>query len=229
MNLGLKPQSYEGKWCVRIAILLFEQVTALDIAGPYKVLSYLPDAEVICVGERVGPVRNEKGTLGLMVDAALPDVPDPDIILIPGGPGQLRCMSTQAILNWLRTTDRHTKWTTSVCTESPLLAAAGIIKGRKATTHWLAFDQLSNFGVTPVSERVVFDGKYATAAGVSAGIDMALSLCAKINGEYAAQAIQLGLEYDPQPPFNAGSVKKAPSEIVQLLRSRSEKILKVAS
>jgi transcriptional regulator GlxA family with amidase domain len=128
------------------------------------------------------------------------------------------------VLDWLRTVDETTTWTTSVCTGSLILAAAGLLTGRRATSHWLALDELRRLGAEPVTERVVFDGKLVTAAGVSAGIDMALTLAARIAGDTVAQAIQLGIEYDPQPPFDAGSPQKAPAEVVQFLRANSPRI-----
>jgi transcriptional regulator GlxA family with amidase domain len=140
---------------------------------------------------------------------------------VPGGPGEVGTRAGGPALDWVRTVHETTTWTTSVCTGSLVLAAAGLLNGKRATSHWLAMEQLARLGAQPVSERVVFDGKVVTAAGVSAGIDMALSLAARIGGDHVAQAIQLGIEYDPQPPFDAGSPAKAPAELVSLLRDRS--------
>jgi transcriptional regulator GlxA family with amidase domain len=206
---------------MRIAILLFDKMTALDAIGPYEVLRFAADAEVVFTGKKVGEVRAGGGTLGLVVDRPLADVPSADILLVPGGPGQVDLMDDAEVLEWLRQVDQTSSWTTSVCTGSLVLAAAGLLDGRKATTHWLAMDQLSAYGVVPTERRVVFDGKYVTAAGVSAGIDMALELANRIAGDIAAQAIQLGLEYDPQPPHDAGSPDKAPAEIVANMRENS--------
>jgi transcriptional regulator GlxA family with amidase domain len=177
------------------------------------------------VAEHPGPVTDEKGTLTLSAQAALADVPRPDVIVVPGGPGQDAQMADGPVHQWLRAADQASTWTTSVCTGSLILAAAGLLAGRRATTHWLAMDQLDQLGTTPVTERVVFDGKYVTAAGVSSGIDMGLALAGRIAGDGVAQAIQLVIEYDPRPPYDAGSPDRAPAEIVAGLRSRSRFIL----
>jgi transcriptional regulator GlxA family with amidase domain len=210
---------------MQIAILLFDRFTVLDAIGPHQVLSGLPGAEVAFVAERPGPIRDEVGSLILSAQTGLPDVPHPDIIVVPGGPGQNNQMQDGPVHEWLRTADRTSVWTTSVCTGSLILAAAGLLSGRRATSHWLALEELGQLGATPVSERVVFDGKYVTAAGVSAGIDMALTLAGQIAGDNVAQAIQLMIEYDPQPPYAAGSPDHAPAEIVRRLRTRSRFLL----
>jgi putative intracellular protease/amidase len=204
-----------------IAILLFDDFTALDAVGPYEVLSRLPGAVVTFVGKEARPVRTDTQRLALTADAAIAEVESADILLVPGGPGQMALMDDEAVLDWVRRIDATSTWTTSVCTGSLVLAAAGLLQGKRATTHWLALEQLREFGAEPTSERVVFDGKVVTAAGVSAGIDMALTLAARIGGDDLAKAIQLGIEYDPQPPFDAGSPQKAPEPIVELLRSMS--------
>jgi transcriptional regulator GlxA family with amidase domain len=152
--------------------------------------------------------------------AGLPDVPRPDVIVVPGGPGQHDQMQDGPVHEWLRTADQATTWTTSVCTGSLILAAAGLLAGRRATTHWLAVEELGQLGATPVTDRVVFDGKYVTAAGVSSGIDMGLALAGRICGDHVAQSIQLMIEYDPQPPYDAGSPDRAPAEIVDGMRAR---------
>jgi transcriptional regulator GlxA family with amidase domain len=206
---------------MNIAILLYDKFTALDAIGPYEVLSRLPGASVTFVAAEPGPVSTDNGMLALLVGHSLEDVSQPEIVLVPGGPGEVAARAGGAALDWLRAVDRTSTWTTSVCTGSLVLAAAGLLDGRRATTHWLAFDELRRLGAEPVDERVVFDGKLVTAAGVSAGIDMALALAARIAGDQVAQAIQLGIEYDPQPPFDAGSPHKAPAAVVELLRSRS--------
>jgi putative intracellular protease/amidase len=210
---------------MQIAILLFEGITPLDAVGPYEVLRNLPGAQVVFVGGQVGPVRSEGGQLGLIVDAELADVPSPEVVLVPGGPGQVALMDDEAVQAWLRAVDATSTWTTSVCTGSLVLAAAGLLAGRRATSYWLALDQLAALGAVPTEERVVVDGKYMTAAGVSAGIDMALTLAAHIAGDEVAQALQLGVEYDPHPPFDAGSPRTAPPEVVARLRARSRFIL----
>jgi putative intracellular protease/amidase len=210
---------------VHIAILLFNRFTALDAVGPYDVLSHLPGADVVFVAERPGPVVNEVGTLRLVADAALEDVPRPDVIVVPGGPGQNAHMHDGPVQQWLRTADAHSTWTASVCSGSLLLAAAGLLAGRRATTHWLRHDDLAPLGAIPIAERVVFDGKYVTAAGVSAGLDMAFALAGHIAGDATAQAIQLAHEYDPQPPYQAGTPAKAPRAITEALLARRSAIV----
>ncbi|MCW3028159.1 MAG: glutamine amidotransferase [Solirubrobacterales bacterium] len=206
---------------MNIAILLYDKLTALDAIGPYEVLSRLPGATVTFVAQTPGPVRTDNGMLTILAEKAIDEVQAPDILLVPGGPGEVAARAGGPTLDWVRTAHETTTWTTSVCTGSLVLAAAGLLNGRRATSHWLALEQLARLGAQPVSERVVFDGKIVTAAGVSAGIDMALALAATIAGDQVAQAIQLGIEYDPQPPFDAGSPAKAPAEIVSLLRRGS--------
>jgi transcriptional regulator GlxA family with amidase domain len=210
---------------MQIAILLFDRVTSLDAVGPYQVLAGLPDTDVVFVGERLGPVRSDDGRLGLVVDATLDQVSTPDVVVVPGGPGQSDHMTEGPVHRWLRAVDQHTTWTTSVCTGALILAGAGLLKGRRATTHWLALEQLATWDATPVHERVVIDGKYATAAGVSAGIDMALTLAGHLAGDTVAQRIQLGIEYDPQPPYQAGSPDTAPEDIVAGMRAHSRFVL----
>lgn len=206
---------------MNIAIVLYDRFTALDAIGPYEVLSRLPGATVAFVAPEAGPVRTDNGMLTLLAERSLAEVPQPDVVLVPGGPGEVAARAGGATLEWLAEADRTSTWTTSVCTGSLILAAAGLLDGRRATSHWLAMEELRRLGAQPVDERVVFDGKLVTAAGVSAGIDMALALVARIAGETVAQAIQLGIEYDPQPPFDAGSPHKAPAETVELLRNLS--------
>jgi len=206
---------------MNIAIVLYERFTALDAIGPYEVLSRLPGASVTFLAAEPGPVRTDNGMLTLLAEHSLEHLTRPDIVLVPGGPGEVAARAGGSVLEWLVEADRRSKWTTSVCTGSLVLAAAGLLDGKRATTHWLALPELRRLGARPVSERVVFDGKIVTAAGVSAGIDMALTLAARIAGDAVAQAIQLGIEYDPQPPFDAGAPEKAPAEVVELLRARS--------
>jgi transcriptional regulator GlxA family with amidase domain len=206
---------------MKIAIVLYDRLTALDAIGPYEVLSRLPGAELSFVGAQAGPVRTDNGMLTLIAEHGVAELPEPDIVLVPGGPGEVSERAGGDLLEWLAAVDRTTTWTTSVCTGSLILASAGLLTGRRATSHWLALGELARLGAQPVSERVVFDGKYVTAAGVSAGIDMALTLVAQIAGPELAQAIQLGIEYDPQPPFEAGSPAKAPAAIVAALEGSS--------
>ncbi|MET9534348.1 MULTISPECIES: DJ-1/PfpI family protein [unclassified Streptomyces] len=210
---------------MQIAIVLFDRFTALDAVGPYEMLCRVPDAETVFVAERTGPVRNDSGSLALVADRTLGEVPRPDIVVVPGGPGQTAQMENGTLLGWLRAADAASTWTTSVCTGSLLLAAAGLLKGRRATSHWLALEALTAFGAEPTGERVVTDGKFITAAGVSSGIDMGLTLVGRVAGDRHAQAVQLGTEYDPQPPYDAGSPQKAPADVVEELRGRSRFIL----
>jgi transcriptional regulator GlxA family with amidase domain len=204
---------------MRIAVLTFDGMTALDAIGPYEVLSRLPDAELDFVAKQAGPKRTDTGRLGFEADRSLEQVPDPDIVLVPGGEGNRPLLEDQEVLGWLRSAHEASRWTTSVCTGSLVLGAAGILEGRRATSHWAYLDSLRSYGAEPVSERVVEDGKLITAAGVSAGIDMALHLARRASGDEVAQAIQLGIEYDPDPPLDAGSPHKAPDSIVELVRS----------
>jgi transcriptional regulator GlxA family with amidase domain len=206
---------------VQIAILLYDRFTALDAVGPYEILSRLPGAEVVFTAERPGPVRADTGMLAITADAALEDVSHPDIALVPGSPAPEPQMEDGAVREWLRRADAATSWTTSVCTGSLILASAGLLAGRRAATHWLELDRLRELGARPTGERVVIDGKYVTAAGVSAGIDMALDLSARIAGTGTAQAIQLMTEYSPHPPLNAGSPATAPPDLVIRMRRRS--------
>jgi transcriptional regulator GlxA family with amidase domain len=206
---------------MQIAIVLFPRLTVLDAIGPYQTLADLPGGEVLFVAEQAGPVRDESGQLALVADAALADVPHPDVVLVPGGPGTDALTGGGAVADWLRAVDQTTTWTTSVCTGSLTLAAAGLLTGRRATSHWLAMEQLARLGAVPAAERVVFDGKYVTAAGVSAGIDMGLTLAGRLAGDEVAQATQLMLEYDPQPPYAAGSTRTAPADITARLRAES--------
>ena len=206
---------------MEIAILVYPRFTAMDAVGPYEVLSRLPGARVTFVAEHAQAYRTDTGQLALLADATLDEIPTPEIALVPGGPGQVALMEDGPVHAWLRAADAGSTWTASVCTGSLILAAAGLLAGRRATSNWQALDELRGLGAEVVPERVVFDGKYATSAGVTAGLDMALALAAKIAGEQVAQAIQLGIEYDPQPPFDAGSPEKAPAEIVEAVRAYS--------
>lgn len=199
---------------MQIAFLLYDRFTALDIVGPYDVLGRMPGADSVFVSQRPGPVRNESGSLGLVADRSLEEVARPDIVVVPGGFGTRLLLDHEPLLGWLRQVHESTTWTTSVCTGSLLLAAAGLLDGVPASTHWLARDRLASLGAQPVPDRVVRRGKIIAAAGVSAGIDMALRLAALIHGDAVAQAIQLGIEYDPQPPFDAGAPEKAPPDVL---------------
>ncbi|MEU2878507.1 DJ-1/PfpI family protein [Streptomyces sp. NPDC007070] len=210
---------------MQIAVVLYDRFTALDAVGPYEILQRLPDARVVFVAEQAGPVRTDTGALALVADQALAEVTAPDVVVVPGGPGQSALMDHAPLLDWLRAADATSTWTTSVCTGSLLLGAAGLLQGRRATSHWLALDQLPALGAEPTGERVVVDGKYVTGAGVSAGIDMALTLTGRIAGDDVARSVQLGTEYDPRPPYDAGSPDTAPAHLVDALRARSRFLL----
>jgi putative intracellular protease/amidase len=203
---------------MRIAILLFDRVTALDAIGPYEVLSRLPGAQLDFVAAKPGIVRTDTDRLGLEADRSIAEVASPDVILVPGGEGNRPLLRDEPVLSWLRSAHDDSRFTTSVCTGSLVLGAAGILDGLEATSHWAYLEYLASFGATPVAERVVQDGKVITAAGVSSGIDMALHLAARLAGDEAAKAIQLGIEYDPDPPFDTGSPDKAPEHLVDALR-----------
>ena len=205
---------------MRIAIPLFDQMTALDAIGPYEVLQRLPGATVTFVGERAGStVRTDNGFLGLVVDAAYDDVPDPDVVVVPGGVGTRAMLADHPILPWVQRAHETSRFTTSVCTGSLVLAAAGLLDGLTATTHWGAYETLRKLGAEPTGQRVVehLDARIVTAAGVSSGIDMALRLSELLVDDVAAKAMQLMIEYDPQPPFDAGSVEKAGDEVMTRL------------
>ncbi len=209
-----------------IAIAAFENMAALDAIGPFEVLAHLPDATIHWVGLAPGVVRTEEGAgVGINIDETFEDVPHPDVIVIPGGHGEHALRDNDRFMAWLLAAHETSTWTTSVCTGSLLLGSAGLLKGLKATSHWLALDALKDFGAEPTLERVVEQGKIITAAGVSSGIDMALTLVARIAGDFVAQTIQLGIEYDPQPPFDAGSPLKAPKESVEFLQASSRFLL----
>ena len=203
---------------MQVVIPIFDGFTALDAVGPYEVLARVPGAEVVFAALEPGPKRAQTGALALHADCALSQVPNPQVLVVPGGFGTRALIDDEPLLDWIRTAHETSDWTTSVCTGSLLLGAAGLLRGLRATSHWLSLDRLREFGAEPTGERVVEDGKVITAAGVSAGIDMALRLAARVAGADVAQAIQLSIEYDPQPPFDAGSPDKAPKEIVERLR-----------
>lgn len=204
---------------MKIVLVLFEGITALDVVGPYEVLSRLPGAEVVFAGPHVGIVRTDNRVLGMHVDAALTDVEHADVLLVPGGYGVDALIASPDVLGELRRLDAGARFTTSVCTGALVLGAAGLLRGVEATTHWAYFDALASYGATPLSERVVSRGRVVTAAGVSAGIDMALTLAAQLAGEDVARGIQLAIEYDPEPPFRDGHPRSASPELVERVRA----------
>lgn len=203
---------------MQIAFGLYEGFTALDAIGPYQVLNFLPGAEVVLCADRTGPLADDNGLLRLDITHSFADVPAPDVLVVPGGTITRKLARDRApIVDWVAAAHEHTTWTTSVCTGALLLGAAGLLDGKPATTHWIAYDELAGYGATPTEQRVVIDGKIVTAAGVSAGIDMALTLVGIMAGPEIAQSIQLGIEYDPQPPYDTGAPSKAPPEILELV------------
>ena len=204
---------------MQIAIPLFERFTALDAVGPYEVLSRMPGARVDFLAAERGVVHTDTGMLAVSVERTLDEVPAPDVLVVPGGIGSRTALADERLLEWVRAVHEGSRYTTSVCTGALILAAAGVLDGLEATTHWLAMDLLGQLGARPVQRRFVEQGKVITAAGVSAGLDMALRLAELLQGANVAQAIQLGIEYDPEPPFDAGSPGKAPAEVVKLARA----------
>jgi transcriptional regulator GlxA family with amidase domain len=203
---------------LNIAFGLYPGFTALDFIGPYQVLSNVPGATVLVCAEAPGTVSDDNGLLHLQVEHGFADAPTPDVLVLPGGPGtRVAAAAEGPIIDWIKTAHESTTWTASVCTGALLLGAAGLLQGLRATTHWLSYDELAGYGATPTEERVVFEGKIVTAAGVSSGIDLALTLVDRIYGPELSQAIQLGIEYDPQPPHDAGAPSKAPTAIKELV------------
>lgn len=201
---------------LQTVIPLFAQFTALDAIGPYEVLQRIPEIDITFIGHEVGLVRSDSGMLAIQVDGTFEDFPTPDLIVFPGGPGTRALMTDERVLNWVRTAHKTTKFTTSVCTGSLVFAAAGLLDGLTATTHWGARNTLTEQGSVPVPERVVehLDERIITAAGVSSGIDMALRLVEVLFDRVAAQASQLMIEYDPQPPFDVGALEKSTDEVM---------------
>jgi putative intracellular protease/amidase len=202
---------------MEISVVLYDRFTALDCMGPYEILSRIPGARLRFLAKKAGPVTTDTGMLTVMAEAALKDVSKPDIVLVPGGPGDEAALADAEITDWISKAHETTKWTASVCTGALILGACGILKGLDATTHWASAARLETFGARYTEKRVVRQGKIMTGAGVSAGIDMGLTLAALEVSEDFARAIQLGIEYDPQPPFDCGAPSKASPEIVQML------------
>ncbi len=203
---------------MKIAALLFDRLTVLDIVGPIEALSWTPDAEIVYVGKRKGPVRAVPTGLGVEIDRTLDEVEAADVLIVPGGPGVRALLEDREVLDWVRRIHGTTQWTTSVCTGSLLLGAAGLLDGLEATTHWNAAAELEATGARYSEQRVIPQGKIVTAAGVSSGIDMALWLLGRMEGDDAAKAAQLCIEYDPQPPYDAGAPSKAGDAIIAKAR-----------
>lgn len=204
---------------MQIAIALYPRVTILDAIGPQGVFAGMPDAEVVVCAAQKGRLTAAGGQLHIDIDHTFDEVPNPDVLLVPGG-NIARSMARQGdpIVDWIRSAHEHTTYTASVCTGALLLGAAGLLEGLKATTHWVAYDELRRYGAEPTDQRVVFQDKIVTGAGVSAGIDLALEIVARLRSPEIAQSIQLLIEYDPQPPFDTGTPSKAPQSVKDELR-----------
>jgi transcriptional regulator GlxA family with amidase domain len=201
---------------MQVAIPLFPQFTALDAIGPYEVLQWVPSITVTFVGHQRGEVRSDNGMLGIIIDATFEELARPDVVVFPGGVGTRPLVHDDRVLDWVRTAHEATIYTTSVCTGSLVLGTAGLLDGLTATTHWSCYPELESTGAIPTPQRVVehLDRRIITAAGVSSGIDMALRLVELLVDRTAAQAAQLMIEYDPQPPFDCGSLAGSTDEIV---------------
>jgi transcriptional regulator GlxA family with amidase domain len=213
-----------------IVFFVFDGITALDVVGPYEVLTRLPGARARFVGPARGVVRTDNKVLGMVADAAIDEVGAADVLVVPGGFATRLLERDARVLAWVRAVDATTRVTASVCTGALVLAAAGLLRGRRANTHWAVRERLAEYGAVPTAERIVRDGKYATAAGVSAGIDLALALAVELAGEEVASAIQLGIEYDPDPPLDAGDAARATpaarEAVLARMRARESHLLR---
>jgi transcriptional regulator GlxA family with amidase domain len=202
---------------MQIAFVLYPQFTGLDIIGPFQTLADLPGVEAVFVAETKGPVVDHTGRLSIVATASFDEVTAPDVIVVPGGFGDREATPDHPVARWIRAVHPTTTFTTSVCTGSIFLAHAGVLDGLDATTHWAAYGRLRALGATPTEERVVERGKVITAAGVSSGIDMGLTLAAKLFDEESAKVVQLAIEYDPQPPFDSGAPSKVSPEFLAMV------------
>jgi cyclohexyl-isocyanide hydratase len=202
-----------------IGMLIFPELTQLDMTGPYEVLARLPNTKVLLVAHTMAPVKTDRG-MQIVPSITFAQCPQLDLVMVPGGPGQQQLMEDAVVIEFLQRQARGAKYVTSVCTGSLVLGAAGLLKGKRATSHWAAIDHLKLLGAIPVSEKVVIDGNVITGAGVTSGIDFALTVAATLEGEEIARSIQLQIEYDPAPPFNSGSPKTASPATVHAIRDR---------
>jgi cyclohexyl-isocyanide hydratase len=208
-----------------IGFLLFPRLTQLDLTGPYEILSRMPGAEIHLVAKTLDPVRSDRG-LQIVPTATLADCPPLDLVCVPGGPGTNETLGDEEILGFLRRMAASARYITSVCTGSLTLGAAGLLRGKRAASHWMSRELLRQFGAEPVAERVVIDGKFISGGGVTAGIDFALKLVEQLQGREAAEAIQLMVEHDPHPPFDAGSPERASPAVVASVRQRAEPVMR---
>ncbi len=205
----------------RIGFLLFPNITQLDLTGPHEVLSQMPGAEILLIWKTREPVRANSG-LTMLPTTTLAECPQLDLICIPGGGGMNALLTDAETLDFVRRQSKGARYVTSVCTGALVLGAAGLLRGKRAATHWMSMDMLNAFGAIPIDERVVIDGNTITAGGVTAGIDFGLRVVAEIVGEDTARAIQLGMEYDPHPPFNSGTPRSADPELIERTKKRAE-------
>lgn len=201
-----------------IGMVIFPGLTQLDLTGPWEVFVRLPRTKVSLVAETTTPIISEGG-LKIMPDMAFDDAPQFDLIFVPGGTGINPMMTDAALMSFLQKQAQQAKYITSVCTGALLLGAAGLLRGKRATTHWLSMDLLGIFGAVPVYQRVVTDGNLITGGGITSGIDFGLTVAAELEGQAAAEKIQLMMEYNPQPPFNSGSPDQADPSLVQKIRA----------
>ena len=215
---ALVPHSTDGEPSMNIGIIIFPRMDQIDFTGPFEVLSRVPGAAIHVLWKEKAPIRDIKGLI-LTPEQTLAEAPRLDVLVVPGGPGQEALMEDEAVLSFIRGRAAEARYVYSVCTGALICGAAGLLKGVKSTTHWASFDLLKYFGAIPTDERVVLDGKHLSAAGVTAGIDGALKLAALLRGDRAAQEIQLGIEYAPEPPFRSGTPKTAPPEVLEAARA----------
>ncbi len=220
---GLVPREADGEAQLNIGFLIFPLINQIDFTGPFEVLARVPGAVVHVLWRERAPIRDVNGLI-LTPNRTLAEAPPLDVLVVPGGHGQEALMDDEEVLSFIRDQAARARFVFSVCTGALLCGAAGLLKGVRVTTHWASFDLLRYFGAIPVEERVALDGKHLSAAGVTAGIDGALRLAALLRGDRAAQEIQLGIEYAPEPPFNCGSPRSAPPEILEAARAAARPI-----
>ena len=217
------PDIADSQKHLHIGVFIFPRMDQIDFTGPFEVLSRLPDSTFHVIGKEKEPIRDIKGLI-LTPEMTIAEAPRLDVLMVPGGYGQEELMDDEAVLSFIRKQAANAKFVFSVCTGALVCGAAGLLKGVRSTTHWASFHLLPYFGAIPVDRRVVVDGKHVSAAGVTSGIDGALTLAALLRGDLAAQQIQLGLEYAPEPPFDSGTPKTAPAEVLAAAREEMRKL-----